>query len=193
MRERTCADVRELDSTGASPYASDMTRALDLPALLRALLITVMAALVGCDGGAAPTTAKVVAGGKEFTVKLAMDNASREKGLGGVTSLGPDEGMLFVFTDSLPRNFWMVDCVMDIDIAFVDPFGFVTAVHTMPKEPLQAEGESRDAYYGRLKRFPSLAPAQFAFEVAPGRLAELGVKRGVRLEFDRDTLKKHAK
>jgi uncharacterized membrane protein (UPF0127 family) len=170
-----------------------MTRALPAPALLPAFILLASAMLVGCDGGAAPTSAKVKAGGTEFTVKLAMDNASREKGLGGVTSLAPDEGMLFVFTDSLPRNFWMVDCVMDIDIAFVDPFGFVTAVHTMPKEPLQADGEGRDAYFGRLKRYPSLAPAQFAFEVAPGRLAELGVKRGVRLEFDRDTLKKHAK
>ncbi len=169
-----------------------MTLATARPAFLATMLAST-AVLAGCDGGAAPTTAKVTAAGTAFTVKLALDDASREKGLGGVASLAPDEGMLFVFTDSQTRNFWMVDCLMDIDIAFVDPFGFVTAVHTMPKEPLQAQGETRDDYYKRLTRYPSLAPAQYAFEVAPGRLKELGVKRGMRLEFDRDTLKKHAK
>jgi len=172
---------RELDSAGASPYASPMMRALAVRALLlacvSAVVLAVPAMLVGCDGGAAPTTTKVVAGGKEFTVKLAMDNASREKGLGGVTSLGPDE---------------VVDCLMDIDIAYIDPFGFVTAVHTMPKEPPQAEGESRFDYEKRLRRYPSGAPAQFALEVAPGTLAGLGVRRGTRVEFDRDTLKKLA-
>ena len=169
-----------------------MTPALARPALL-ATLVSATAMLAGCDGGAAPATAKVTAAGKAFTVKLALDEASREKGLGGVASLAPDEGMLFVFPDSQTRNFWMVDCLMDIDIAFVDPFGFVTAVHTMPKEPLQAQGETRDDYYRRLMRYPSLAPAQYALEVAPGTLKELGVKRGMRLEFDRDALKKHAK
>ena len=157
------------------------------------LSTTLCAALGACDGSSAPTTATVTAGGKPFAVKLALDEAAREKGLSGVASLGESEGMLFVFPDSQTRNFWMVDCVMDIDIAFTDPLGFVTAVHTMPKEPPQAQGETRDDYYKRLPRYPSMGPAQFALEVAPGTLAKLGVKRGSRLEFDRNSLKTHAK
>jgi len=149
--------------------------------------------LSGCESAVAPTTAPVTVGGKTYQCRLALDDASREKGLSGVSSLAAGEGMLFVFTDSAPRNFWMVDCLMDIDIAFIDPFGFVTAVHTMPKEPLRAEGEDLTAYQARLARYPSVAPAQYALEVAPGELAKLGVRRGVRVEFDRDSLKKHAK
>ena len=53
--------------------------------------------------------------------------------------------------------------------------------------------ESEDEYLSRLKRYPSIAPAQFALEVAPGTLEPLGVRRGSRLEFDRDALKKLAR
>ena len=148
--------------------------------------------LASCGPTSAPTTTTVTVNGKSFSCRLSMDDASRAKGLSGVTALGPDEGMLFVFSDSADRSFWMVDCLMDIDIAYIDPFGFVTAVHTMPKEPPQAEGESRFDYEKRLRRYPSGAPAQFALEVAPGTLAGLGVRRGTRVEFDRDTLKKLA-
>ena len=38
-----------------------------------------------------------------------------------------------------------------------------------------------------------LEAAQYALEVAPGTLAPLGVKRGTRVEVDRELLKKHAK
>ena len=163
------------------------------PLAIALLATTLCATLSACDGSSAPTTATVTAGGKPFSVRLALDDPSREKGLSGVATLGEGEGMLFVFPDSQTRNFWMVDCLMDIDIAFVNPLGFVTSVHTMPKEPLQAEGETRDDYYKRLPRYPSIDAAQFALEVAPGTLSKLGVKRGTRLEFDRDSLKTHAK
>lgn len=147
----------------------------------------------GCESATPPTSMPVTVAGKTFQCRLSIDNASRELGLGGVASLGPDEGMLFAFTDSQARTFWMRGCIMDLDIAFIDPLGFVTAVHTMPKEDLQQPGESEDQYYARLKRYPSIAPAQYVLEVAPGTLTPLGVKRGTRIEFDRASLKNHIK
>lgn len=164
--------------------------------LLAALLIAVLAIaaalpLASCDRApaAAPSAMEVTIGGKVFRCKLAINEASREQGLGGVESLAPDEGMLFAFADSAERTFWMRRCVMDLDIAFLDQQGFVTAVHTMPKEPLQAAGESETDYLTRLIRYPSGGKAKYALEVAPGTLAPLGVRRGSRAEFDRDALK----
>jgi uncharacterized membrane protein (UPF0127 family) len=155
------------------------------------LLLVASAFLGACESKTLPATIPVTVGGKTFNCKLAITEAAREQGLGGVKELGPDEGMIFAFTDAAPRNFWMRRCVMGLDIAFIDPFGFVTAVHTMPQEDLQREGETDDQYFGRLKRYPSVAPAQYALEVAPGALAPLGVRRGVRVEFDRALLKTH--
>jgi uncharacterized membrane protein (UPF0127 family) len=149
--------------------------------------------LASCDSGTAPSSVPVTAGGKTFQCRLAITDEARERGLGGVTELAPDEGMIFVFTDSAPRSFWMRDCVIGLDIAYIDPMGFVTAVHTMPAEPLQAADESEVSYFSRLKRYPSMGAAQFVLEVSPGTLGPLGVKRGSRIDFDRDALKKLAR
>lgn len=169
------------------------TRPTPLPirALIASSILVVGAA--SCDSATSTTHAEVKVAGQAFHCRISADDATREKGLGGVASLGPGEGMIFVFADSRERSFWMVDCIMDIDIAFIDPTGFVTAVHTMPKEPLRGEGESEDTYYSRLRRYPSSGPAQFALEVAPGTLGTLGIRRGSRIEFDRDSLKTLAK
>lgn len=162
---------------------------------LPALFVATGALVAGCADDAAPARMEVRIGETRFDCKVSLDDATRQRGLGGVASLGPNEGMIFAFPDADARNFFMRDCVMDIDIAFIDPFGFVTATYTMPKEDLrrEGEGESEQDYLLRLKRYPSLAPAQFALEVAPGTLAPLGVRRGTKVEFDRDTLKRHAR
>jgi uncharacterized membrane protein (UPF0127 family) len=149
--------------------------------------------LGGCEQAKLPETLEVTAGGRTFTCRLALDEAARDQGLGGVASLGPNEGMIFAFPDAELHNFWMRRCIMDLDIAFIGPLGVVTAVHTMKAEELQRSDETEAAYFARLKRYPSFAPAQFALEVAPGTLEPLGVRRGSVVEFDRDLLKRFAR
>lgn len=163
------------------------------PLVAVAFMLGSLFAVASCGEPASPATMTVVAGGKSFACKVAADMATREMGMGKATSVGPDEGMIFAFPDAQPRRFWMRRCVIDLDIAFIDPFGFVTAVHTMPKEELQRADETEEQYLARLKGYPSGAPAQFALEVAPGTLAPLGIRQGSRIEFDRDTLKRIAK
>lgn len=139
------------------------------------------------------TVEKLTVAGETFNVKLALDDASRQRGLGGVTELKADEGMLFVFPDPQQRFFWMKDCVIDIDIAFIDPFGFVTTTHTMVKEAPRATDEPLATYEGRLVRYRSLSPAQFALELAPGTFKRLGIKRGSKIDLDLARLKAAAK
>lgn len=151
------------------------------------------AAPPSAPGGGSLPVEKLAIAGETFAVKLALDDASRQRGLGGVTELKPDEGMLFVFPDPQQRFFWMKDCVIDIDIAFIDPFGFVTTTHTMAKEAPRAADESVQAYEARLVRYRSLSPAQFALELAPGTFKRLGIKRGSKLDLDLPRLKAAAK
>lgn len=132
-------------------------------------------------------------GSRTFDLLLALDDASRSKGLGGRTELPENGGMLFAFTTSEARFFWMLDCFMDIDIAFLDGVGVVTAVHTMPKEAPKGPDESEDAYYARLKHYSSGSPCQFAIEVRPGTFDTLGIKRGSRIQLDVAKLKAMAK
>jgi uncharacterized membrane protein (UPF0127 family) len=130
---------------------------------------------------------------KTFQLKVAADDASRAKGLGGVTELPEDGGMIFIFKQSEARYFWMKGCVIDIDIAFLDGLGTVTAVHTMKKEAPQGPNESELAYENRLKRYNSGTPAQFAIELRPGTFDTLGIKRGSKIALDLPRLKALAK
>lgn len=160
----------------------------------RLLSVLLVLSLAGCNSklpgdGAVET---VSLGETTFQLELALSNESRRIGLGGRTSLDATKGMLFVFPDAQRRRFWMYDCLMAIDIAFVDPLGHVTAIHTMPFEPPRGETETLFDYEERLPRYPSRFPAQFVIELQPGRFQELGIKPGDRLTLDMPRMKAFA-
>jgi len=148
--------------------------------------------VVGCERNGPPMEGgieRVEIGGRTFDLELAMTTESRTRGLGGRASVPEDGGMLFVFPDADLRSFWMYDCLTAIDIAFVDPIGYVTAIHTMPTEPPRGENESDVAYRRRLPGYSSRYPAQFVVELAPGMFETLGIKEGDRLSIPPERLK----
>ena len=101
--------------------------------------------------------------------------------------------MLFAFGSPRPLAMVMRDCPEPIDVAFLDGEGRVVALHSMRPEPPRGAGESAIQYERRLPAYPSAAPAQFAVEVAGGRLAQLGVQVGTRLVFDAAALARRAR
>ena len=137
------------------------------------------------DGGIWSTTIA----GKPFGLKVSASNPTRMRGLGGVTDIPADGGMVFVFPGAEMRGFWMVDCLVDMDIVYLDPLGYVTAIHTMRKEPPQRDGEPRAAYEARLPRYSSVLPAQYAIELRAGRAAELGLRTSQKVPLDTEALK----
>ena len=146
----------------------------------------------GCDQPGVPADGgreRVVLGDRTFDLELAMGTASRTRGLGGREAIPEDGGMMFVFPDAQLRRFWMYDCVIELDIAFVDPIGFVTAIHTMPIETPRAADESILDYEARLPGYSSAYPAQFAIELQPGSFQELGISVGDRLPIPTERLK----
>ena len=130
--------------------------------------------------------------GRTFFVEIAADNATRVKGLGGREQIEHDGGMLFVFPRPRVLGFVMRDCLVPIDIAFLDQFGTVVATHEMPIEPRE-EGETNQAYEQRLTNYSSKAAAQFALEFKAGTLRELGLKRGDKVELDLQRLQSIAR
>lgn len=133
----------------------------------------------------------VVLNGKPFELEVAATRAHVEKGLSGRATLPENAGMLFCFPQSNILSFWMIDCLTDIDVAYVDRNGKVVSTDTMKAEAPQAAGESRDAYMARLKRYPSADDALFAIEVKAGALEKLGVKPGTQLKLDYAKLRSH--
>ncbi|MFI4917601.1 MAG: DUF192 domain-containing protein [Phycisphaerales bacterium JB060] len=164
----------------------------------RTILITVFALVAMLLGACVPNEAvsndveTITINGQAFFMEIAADDATRLKGLGGREQIEPDGGMIFVFPRPRSLEFVMRDCLVPIDIAFLDQFGTVVATHEMPVEP-QEEGESRQAYESRLTRYPSRAAAQFALEFKSGKLRELGLERGDKVELDFARLQKIAR
>lgn len=159
------------------------------------LLLGACVSTPGCSKPAAPAGFEVVEiGGRPFTLELVADNDSRTLGLGGRTSIPEDGGMLFSFPDSQIRQFVMRDCLVDIDIIFLDTEGLILAMHHMPVEPPIQPGETRTeqvagrwvpgTYENRLKRYSSRFNARYVIELKGGMLENLDLQTGQQIKLD---------
>ena len=117
-------------------------------------------------------------GDTRYAVELATTDASRARGMGGRQTFPPGTAMLFVNPNDVVRRYWMLDCLVDIDVAFIDRFGRITAMHRMKAAPPRGSGERADRYTSRLPRYSSRRPARYALELPKGDLSRLGLKVG---------------
>ena len=138
--------------------------------------LSVSAWLGGCGSDRTqkrPAETTVRCGDAVWRVRLAMTPSTQRRGLGGVSELAEDEGMLFAFPVEKPRHFWMKDCLIPLDIAFLNADRKVVAIHTMPVHT----GD------GPLPWYDSGDPAIYALEVPAGALERAGVRVGDEFTF----------
>ena len=167
------------------------------------LFAAVAAVLPGCDETTSRDVQAAKIGGKTFFLEIVDDNAERMKGLGGLTDIPADGGMLFVFPqvqNALPGGgFVMRDCPVDIDILFLDASGRVVTMHEMKAEAPRGPGEGQpgdlnnDSYEKRLTKYPSRYPYLFAVELKGGTLPTLKVGEGDKIDLPLEMLKARAK
>jgi len=116
--------------------------------------------------------------GQPFTLELAVTRPARTRGLMFRKDLAPDTGMLFVFSNSQPRSFYMKNCLIDLDLIYLDPQGKIVSFTTMkmpvPGRPLQT--------------YPSTGPAQYVIELSAGTAARLNLKSGQSIPLPRRVL-----
>ena len=97
-------------------------------------------------------TANIVINGISLTVELATTPTTRGCGLSYREALPENRGMLFIFPDLRPRNFWMKDTAIPLSIAYLDESGRIFSIQDMV--PMQIETQ-----------YPSGQPAKYALEV----------------------------
>jgi uncharacterized membrane protein (UPF0127 family) len=71
-------------------------------------------------GGERFPSSSVTIDGKTFQVALAKTPAEQQKGLGDVTHLEKNSGMLFIFPKLDKYGFWMKDTLIPLDIIWID-------------------------------------------------------------------------
>lgn len=154
----------------------------------RVLLVLAWLGLIGCgtSGPAVPTYESVTLAGKPFQLELALDTATRVRGLSDRASIPADGGMIFVFPAPQRLTFVMRRCLTPIDLVFVAPSGRIDSLHEMKVEPY-------DTPESRLTRYSSRYPCQFAIELAGGTIRALGLQPGQVLDLPWDSLKDRAR
>ena len=133
--------------------------------LARAMLAAALLLLVGACRAGEPW---VEVGGQRYYVEIANDDDERARGLMYRDELGANEGMFFIFRESAPRSFWMLNTRIALDIVYID-------------SDLEIVGWSLDTPPCRTRRcpgYPSGAPAKYVLEVNAGEMDRLGVEIG---------------
>ena len=103
-----------------------------------------------------------------FTVKLAETERQRRQGLMFVSHLPEQHGMLFVFENDAPRQFWMKNTEIPLDILFFDSAGqLVNIIHS--------------AVPFSLSRRSSTGPARYVLELNGGAAVKFDVQPDAQL------------
>jgi len=112
--------------------------------------------------------------GKRYQVELALDDASRARGLMFREQLPEDHGMLFIHDDMQPLAYWMKNTKIALDILYFDAQRkLVSQQRDVP--PCRA-GDACPAY-------PSYRPARYVLELNAGQAALMDLRNGAELIF----------
>jgi hypothetical protein len=154
-----CASSARFGSVGADRGIAALLLRLIVAALL-------LVALSGCNQRYTTTlpTAPLQLGARQYTVEIAADDNARQTGLMFRPYMPLDYGMVFVFDEEKPENFYMKNTQIPLDIIFMDHAGRVVSIKTM--QPLD------------LRLTPSDGPVSFAVELNAGQAAATALHVG---------------
>ncbi|MBD8525098.1 DUF192 domain-containing protein [Pseudomarimonas arenosa] len=110
-------------------------------------------------------------GGAHFKVELALDDASRMRGLMFRESMSEDHGMLFVFDRAEPQAFWMRNTRIPLDIIY---FGADARVVSISADTPPCKTSQCPSY-------PSAGAARFVVELNAGTSSRLALTKGSAL------------
>jgi len=109
----------------------------------------------------------VVLGGETFRVEVARTGEQKRQGLMLRKSIGPREGMIFVYDTDQHLAFWMKDTILPLTLLFLSKDGEILQVEDLKPFSLKTVISERAARYG--------------LELPEGVLKELGVEIGDRV------------
>ena len=93
---------------------------------------------------------------------------TRARGLMHRESLGPNQGMLFVFPQLERHCMWMKNTPLPLSVAFIDEVGTVISISEMVPHTEDSHCAAR--------------PARFALEMSKGWFAGKGIRAGARIQ-----------
>ncbi|OGW59603.1 MAG: hypothetical protein A2V83_03375 [Nitrospirae bacterium RBG_16_64_22] len=109
-----------------------------------------------------------------FDVWLGLTEASQNRGLMEVRGLAPSKGMLFLYNAAQPRQFWMRNTRIPLDIIFARGERIVRVHRGVPPCPDSVRN---------CPVYASGEPSDTILEIAGGSAEKLGVREGDRIRW----------
>ncbi len=142
------------------------------------LLVFLQCSLPGCASTPAETRpgfVPILFGSEVLWVEIAATNTAREHGLMGRVHLPEDDGMIFIYVSERILSFWMLNTLVDLDIAFVDSAGAIVDICQMRKLDETPVSPKR--------------PAKYAIEANKGWFETRGIRTGDRVHMPPELLR----
>jgi len=102
---------------------------------------------------------------QKLTIEIADNDQETTQGLMYRRSMPDSCGMLFIFSDNEPRNFWMKNTYLPLDILFLDESKKVVTIQAN-RTPFSEE------------QIPSYEKAKYVLEVNAGYCKSKGIEKG---------------
>ncbi|MBI9016065.1 MAG: DUF192 domain-containing protein [Phycisphaerae bacterium] len=115
--------------------------------------------------------AKITVANKEIEVEIAATRFSRAKGYMFREEIPDGTGMIFVFNTSGYRQFIMDNCLVDIDIVFIDGDGYIVSAAEMKKP---SPGMASEYYDSKFR-------CRYALELPAGSIESLKLRKNMRI------------
>lgn len=140
---------------------------------MRRLIAPLLLALPLLAGGKGTLTMK----GHAFTVEVASTPAEKAKGLMERANLPQDRCMVFLYDEEGYHPIWMKNCLIALDVVWVDAQGKV--VELLEKVPPCSPMLGNDC-----PTFGGTVPGRYFVEFAVGTFKRTGLKKGDVLSWD---------
>lgn len=131
--------------------------------------------------------------GEEFRCELCLDDTSRAAGMGARSEFPEGTAMIFVHPNPRLLHYWMKDCLIELDIVYVDAAGRIASMYEARRERLRQKTETLEAYEARLPRYSSKRQVKYVIELPAGTIARLKPRLGDRVPIDWRALDARAK
>lgn len=112
-----------------------------------------------------------------FMAEVAATEPEKAKGLMYRQSLAKDRCMFFVYAEDGSHSIWMKNCLIALDVAWVDAEGRVVELAELVPPCSPMRGDDCPTYGGSV-------PARHFVEFAAGTIKRIGLKKGDRLGWD---------
>ena len=128
-----------------------------------------------CVAQTAPAAVTVRAPGGQLRLEVARTPAEREYGLMNRTSVPSGTGMIFVFDQDAPIQFWMKNTLVPLDMIFVAADGTVRSVYSDVPTVAPNLPDDKIPLWGGV--------AKFVIELSAGEAARDRIVAGVKLDM----------